>query len=560
LEEGSLRAQFSPDGVSLQHARAQLGASTLSATGRFPLGEGVAGPWRVELESHLTTADALALLPENWRPWISLPGPLDGYAVLAGRDGPGVAVEASLQSTQREVEVAAVLASMPRVVPHRLELRGTIAEGNFALRLLAAHVGEAQLHATGQLPLRRDGALDLHLTVPAATPVRDLLSLVRVPEVLGPVEGSLAADVRLRGTWDSPAVSGGVEVESARLPKLLTEPVELRGRVGVSSEGFELNGFEVVQPHGSFTVSGQLRRAGTSELELAGAWANLDRLLGQLPAGHWSHPESDFWVRHPARVKIAIDEVKFFNAVFSDVRGELRQEEGRLQLFIPDFAFGAGKGDLFAETYPERHELLVRLALDQISTESFLAELLQMEPAVSGSLRLDAELTGPLGGKDEFIKGARGQLDFKIPQGRLQRGTLPERLFAVAVLLNEGVYGFGLNRLARLFRPTGLRRFRDWSGTIELEEGKARIVESTLYARVYDVTLTGEVDVPTGAFQLHGEGNFHPGWEFDISLQAIVNLVGRGLQIIRGKRNTPFEFDVAGDVKGSKRVQNFRFK
>jgi hypothetical protein len=532
----------------------------VSATGRFPLGEAVGGPWRVEVEGWLSEVEVTGLLPESWREWVVLPGPLEGHGVVSGGEKPGVEIEARLLASQPSVEVAGTPVSVPLARSHQLEIRGTVADNQFSMEEFSARVGGAQVHAEGRMPLRREGEFDLRVTAPPATPLPDLLQLVKVPQILGPVEGALAADLRLRGSWDAPAWSGDVELESLRLPKLLTDPVELRGRVEVTAEGFELQKVAVIQPLGTFNISGRLPREGLSELEFAGDWANLDRLLGQLPEGRWTHPAGEFWVRHPARVQVALEEVQFLGGVFSDVRGELRQEEGRFQLFLPEFAFGKGQGELFAETYPERDELLVRVEMDEISTEEFLVKFFEMEPAVSGALRLDAELTGPLGGKEEFVHGARGRIDFKIPQGRLQRGTLPERLFAVAVLLNEGLYGFGLNRLARLFKPTGLRRFRDWSGRVELEEGKALIVESTLYARVYDVTLTGEVDVPSGAFQVHGEGNFHPGWEFDISLQAIVNLFARMFQLARGKRTTPFEFDVAGDVRGSKRVQNFRFK
>lgn len=560
LEKGSLHAVFTPNGVEVQQARAQMGASTLAATGHLPLGRTPGAPWRIEIEGHMEAEDALAFLPEDWREWFVLPGPLDGYALVTRPDASGLAVEARLESTQDAAQVAAMRATVPRAVQHRVEVRGMITGESFALKLLSARVGEAQLTASGQIPLNRSGEFDVHVTAPSGTPVSDLLSLVSVPEVVGPIEGTLAANLRLQGSWEAPAWSGGFKLEELHLPKLLTEPVALRGHVGISRPGFELDGIEVVQPLGSFKVSGLVRREGLTELEVAGAWANLDRLLSQLPEGRWPRPGAEFLARHPAQVRISLEEVRFLAAVFSDVRGELRQEDGRFQLSVPAFAFGKGEGDLFAETYPERNEFLVRLELDQVPTERFLTELLRLEPAVSGSLSLDAELTGPLGGHEEFLHGARGQVNFKIPQGRLQRGTLPERLFAVAVLLNEGVYGFGLNRLARLFKPTGLRRFRDWTGTLELEEGKARIVESTLYARAYDVTLTGESDLATGAFQVHGDGNFHPGWEFDISIQAVVNLVARMLQIARGKRNTPFEFDIAGEIRGSKRVQNFRFK
>jgi len=172
-----------------------------------------------------------------------------------------------------------------------------------------------------------------------------------------------------------------------------------------------------------------------------------------------------------------------------------------------------------------------------------------------------AELAGPLGTQAEFLRGAEGRISFALGEGRIQRGTLPERLFALAVLLREGLYGFGLFSLGRgLTSPQNLRRFSEWTGAVLVGEGKARVVESHLVSKVYDVSMTAEADLESGAFKLHGDGDFHPGWQFDISLKNMVNIFARLFRLARGKRGHGFEFDVGGSIGGRKSVENFRFK
>ncbi len=151
-------------------------------------------------------------------------------------------------------------------------------------------------------------------------------------------------------------------------------------------------------------------------------------------------------------------------------------------------------------------------------------------------------------------------MNFALGQGRLRRGTLPERLFALAVLLKEGIYGFGLSWLTRIGKPHDLDRFQEWTGAVRLEGGKAHIEKTELISKVYNVTMTGEMELESSRLQIHGEGNFHPGWEFDISLKAVVGLFSRLFRLARGRRGHDFEFDVSGTLGGRKSVENFRFK
>jgi hypothetical protein len=63
-----------------------------------------------------------------------------------------------------------------------------------------------------------------------------------------------------------------------------------------------------------------------------------------------------------------------------------------------------------------------------------------------------------------------------------------------------------------------------------------------------------------GTMQLHGEGNFHPPYQFDFSIKSAVEGLGRLFRLVRGRHGQKFEFDVAGELAGTKRIENFRFK
>jgi uncharacterized protein involved in outer membrane biogenesis len=281
--------------------------------------------------------------------------------------------------------------------------------------------------------------------------------------------------------------------------------------------------------------------------------------LEQLPEGGFSVPRSQFLARHPLRIAIDIDQVQFLGLVFDQVEGELEQSDSRFILRVPRFGVASGVGSVEVTPVPGTNRVHARLNLEGVRAASLLEEVLKRPAPVGGSLSAQADLSGPLGSQDNFLQAAEGEVRFALGEGRLRRGTLPERLFALAVLLREGFYGFGLSWLTRIGKPHDLDRFREWTGTVKLEDGKARVMESRLISKVYDVNMTGEIELESSRLQIHGEGNFHPGWEFDISLKATVGLFARMFRLARGRRGHNFEFDVGGTVGGRKSVENFRF-
>lgn len=557
------RLEASPSSLEFSRLQGRLGNSPVSLAGHIDLA--AASPaWALELSTELEPEDAEQILQGRGPQWVRFPEAISGSARLAGSAEQGIRVQAQFEAPLGEEgnggegadgSVAAAASAPPKV-----EFAGVWREGTFALEEFTATIGSTQVQGRGTLRLQPDRHLDVTVHVPPGSLVTELLAFVRLPAALRSIEGTVGADVGVAGPPDQLEWTGAIDLEEVRIPELLTEPVTLRGRTDISNEGLRLENIEVVQPLGTFTLTGTVRPQGRSELQLKGAWANLDRLLGQWPEEKVQVPGREALARYPVRVGLDVDAVQFLGVVFKNVEGEVEQDQGELTLRVPRFGVDTGTGSLQVNPLPGTARVRVNLDLEGVPMTVFLRDLMKQTPAVSGPLALQARLTGPLGGgQEDFLREAEGEIAFQLGRGRFQRGTLPERLFALAVLLEEGLYGFGLNRLARIGKPHDLDRYQEWNGSIAVGEGKARVAESRLTSKVYDVEMTGEVELASGKLQLHGEGNFHPGWEFDISLKAIVNVFMRLFRLARGHRGHNFEFDVGGSMGGRKSVENFRF-
>jgi hypothetical protein len=570
LTDINARIGVDPTGLELHHLIGQVGSSPALLYGRMGAPASSPSSWKLELATQLESQDAERLLHHRGPEWLSLPGPITGSARLVGSPEEEIKIEAKLHPLSRANDAndtnenpTDAAEQNPPDSPGSLPLIEVAGlwDGNvFALERFTANLGSVVVEGRGRARFSPQRYYDLGFTLPPGSSLPDLLAFVRLPEGFGSLEGTVAAEVALEGPAEDLDWKGTITLEEVHVPDLLTEPVSLKGPLELSKEGLHLRDIEVAQPQGTFTLSGVVRPDDVSDLRLTGAWANLDRLLGELPEAKPSVSRSHFLARHPFRVRIELDQVQFLGVVLTQVQGELEQAGGLLALRIPQFGLGPGRGDAVFRPDPARDRVRARVELEEVPAETLLVDLLEQAPTVRAPLSLQAQLSGPLGTQEEFLRGADGQIRFALGEGRIQRGTLPERLFALAVLLREGFYGFGLFRLGRsLTKPRGLRRFQEWTGTIRFDEGTAHI-ETYLVANVYDVNMTGEVELESGAIQIHGEGDFHPGWEFDISLKNIVNLFAQLFRRARGKKGHKFEFDVGGKIGGRKSVENFRFK
>jgi len=562
VQDIAAKVSFDSAGMELESVGGTIGTSPVSLHGRVRFLEG-APAWQLELRTTLQPPDAERLLHGLGPTWLRFPGEVRGLAQVTGSADAGTRLQADFQVPMLVGGGSAEGESNRGDLadPPRLQLQGVWQNGVFTLEQLTATVGATRLAGAGRIRLSPDQHLDLRFEAPTGSSVSDLLALVRLPEVVGVPEGQVGATIEVTGPIQDLQWGGFVNLEEIHIPELLTEPVSLNGRLELGGEGIEVQNLEIRQPNGAFTMAGLLRPRGRSELKLRGAWANLDRLLGQLGERSYSLPaRNQFLARHPLRMKIDIDQVQFLGLVFDQVEGELEQADSRFTLRVPRFGLAGGEGSIEVTPIPGTDRIEVQLDLQELHAATLLEDLLKRPAAVGGPLNLSARLAGPLGSREVFLQNAEGEVTFSLGKGRLQRGTLPERLFALAVLLREGLYGFGLGWLTRIGKPHDLDRFQEWTGTVRVDGGKALIEETEMISKVYDVTMTGEIELATSRLQIHGEGNFHPGWEFDVSLKAAVGLFTRLFRLARGRRGHNFEFDVSGTLGGRKSVENFKFK
>ncbi len=558
LEDVRASVRVEPEAVEIRNLSGRFGSSPVRLRGQMGLRGIESAPWQMDLEAHLTPQDAEALVPDPWRQWVRILSEVEARGRLRGRPE-GVTLDAQIQ-TNPTLTASAVPVPVPTAVPATIDLQARWRDGAFSLERFSARFGHTELAGRGILQPGSEPELDFHLQAPPGSSLEELLALVRLPRALQSVHGKAAVDLTLRGPLAKPAWAGTVELQEVNLPDLLTDPVQLNGRLLLASEGLHLDSLHVIQPSGEFAVNGLLRSQGLSTVEVAGTSANLDRLLGQWQGSSLDWPEQSFLAEHPLQVSLALDRAQFLDLTFTDVRGQLEQSNGRLALTIPRFGLGSGHGRVEGTIEPGSDQLRASLELNAVPVDMLLGDFLKTQRILTGPLDLHVELTGPIASRREFLNSSHGLARFTIDQGRIQKGTLPERLFALAALLREGPFGWGLLSLGKVWNPPNLRKFDRWSGTLELGEGKAQLVESNLVSNTYDVNLQGEVDMQGGTMQLHGEGDFHPPYQFDFSLKSAVEGLGRVFQLVRGRRGHKFEFDVAGELAGTKRIENFRFK
>jgi len=558
LDDVRASVRLDPDEMDIRNLSGRFGNSPVRLSGQVGLQGAASAPWALQLEAHLARDDATAALPGSLKKWLRVPAELEARGRVTSSPQ-GVSLQARIE-TAEPVSASAAGPAPPLEIPARFDIQGLLQGDTFSLNRFTARFGGSELEGRGRIQGASEPQVDMHLRAPSGSSLEELLSFVRLPEALDSLSGRVAADVTLRGPVDKLQWAGAIELEDARLPELLTDPVHLNGRLELAEEGLRLAPLRVVQPSGEFTLTGTLRGQGTSTVRMAGEWANLDRLLGQLPEGPLSMPDTSFFQEHPVQVEVALDRVKFLDLSFTDVQGRVEPSGESLALLIRRFGLSTGHGSLQGRIDPAAGEVRAMLSLNQVPLQTLLVDMLKLQPTVTGPLDLHVELTGPVGTRQEFLTGAQGLARFTLGEGRIQKGTLPERLFALAVLLDEGVFGFGPFSIGWLANPPNLRKFSGWTGTLELDEGKATLVESNLVSRAYDVNLQGELDMQGGKLRLHGDGNFHPPYRFNISLKALVDGLARLFRLARGRKGKPFEFDVVGEVSGTKRIENFRFE
>lgn len=552
LEQVRGRIEAEPSHLTVHQLAARLGESTLALAGRIESGEPPAR-WELDGKAVLYPAEAPLLLGPVARRLV-LTEPVHVEARVAGNRDEGFACTATIK-TPLAADGQKASASAPAAV----ELAALWKEGTLRLTSIRGTIGEAQFDAAGELRLRSRPQLTLAVRTPPATPLAPLLRYIRLPEGLSSAQGAVEVDLRLDGELGALNLEGQVVVSDLRLPEFLGEPVQIDGVVYPAADGLRLENVRVVQPRGTFDLSGIVRRQGESRLRVEGEWLNLDRFIESVEGGSGGD-----WLRrlttYPARVELSVKKAQYLGVEFLDVQADIRQSEGMLALTTAPIGLSTGTVEAGLDVDWTREQVETHLALDQVPLEAILA-VLSLEPTVRAPLTLRVDLRGPLGTSREFLQGAQGRAEFSMPHGRIRRGTLPERLFMLAKFLHEGFYGFSIsfNWLFRALKPQSLRRFQAWTGEVSFGDERAQ-VDSTITAKIYTLRFTGPIDLASGEVQLHGEGVYRPGFEFNLSLKSLVNGIRRLFHLGGRKHGHEFEFDLSGNLRGRKSVNDFHFK
>ncbi|MGH9787937.1 MAG: hypothetical protein ACRD4U_04435, partial [Candidatus Acidiferrales bacterium] len=440
LDDVRASVRVDPEAMDIRNLSGRFGNSPVRLSGQMGLQGAASAPWALQLEAHLARDDATAALPDSLKKWLRLPAELEARGRITGAPQ-GVSLQARIE-TADPVSASAASPAPPLEIPARFDIEALWHADAFSLERFTARFGSSELEGRGRFQRSPEPRLDVQLRAPSGSSLEELLSFVRLPDSLESLTGRVAADVTLSGPVDNLQWAGTIDLEEARLPELLTDPVHLNGRLQLVEEGIRVESLRVVQPSGEFNLTGTLRGQGISTLQMAGDWANLDSLLGQLPQGPLAMPDTSFLKEHPVQLELALNRVQFLDLTLTDVQGRVEPRGESLELLIHRFGLSTGHGRLEGRLDPAAGELRASLSLNQVPLQTLLVDMLKLQPTVTGPLDLHVEFTGPVGTRPEFLTGARGLARFTIGEGRIQKGTLPERLFALAVLLDEGIFGF----------------------------------------------------------------------------------------------------------------------
>lgn len=552
LEDIRSRVEWECEQLTVRRFAARLGSSTLELAGRVDTARKPM-EWRVDAQVFLQPPEGPLFLGPLAR-WLQLPEPVVAHLGVGGNTASGFAWEAVLRGMTPPGNSPA-----PVGAPTQIELSGNWKEGTLRLDALRASLGEAKIEARGELAFGSLPRVELQLRTPPATPLPPLLRYLRLPEGLDSAQGWVEADLRVEGPLDALQFAGHATLSDLRLPEVLGEPVHIQGRFVPTREGLRLEEVRVEQPRGTFDVAGVVSWRGESRLEVQGAWLDLD---GFVTAARQSASRN--WFRRLSElngsVTIAVEKMHFLGLDFAGVRAAIQQVSGTLTLRDAQFALGTGNGTGGLAVNWKNRQAAAQLQVNEIPLEAVFA-VVQLPATVRAPLTARIDLRGPLGRVDSFLRESEGELEFSMPHGRVKRGTLPERLFMLAKFLHEGFYGFSFsfNWLFRALKPRNLRRFHSWTGAAALREGKAQ-VDSTISTKLYTLRFTGPIDLESGEVEIHGAGEYRPGFELNLSLKSLVNAFRRLFRLGRPKHSHEFEFDLTGTVRGRKSVNNFHFK
>lgn len=354
------------------------------------------------------------------------------------------------------------LQEWPEAIAATIDFDATATDSFRKMRIARFDVrlGNSRVSVTGSIDKRGEKSIvDLKIP-PAQVDAEDLASLLALSGTDVPFKFSSTAPIRVEATVrgdivtrDNLDIEGSLDVSGATFEHpLMDQPMkEIRGRVEVGNDQFELTGF-----HGVI---------GTSDIGGSLAVTDLDapRVTFDLTSRH-----ADFWElmsfmreeqapdsasastggaeagneilgRITAHGRLSIEEGSFSTLDFTDLDSTLKLERKvvRLDPVRMSLYGGSVSGSASMDLGQSPPVYSVTAHAEKIATGPLLADNLGLEDMLSGSMTGDVSITASGAGLDTVLANTRGKGDIRIEQGRVGAVNVMKILSRASGLLGE---------------------------------------------------------------------------------------------------------------------------
>lgn len=316
--------------------------------------------------------------------------------------------------------------------------------------------------------------------------------------------------------------------------------------------------------------------AGRGSLEVSAPLQDFERLelfpLRTVAASAgWVKIKTSWEASHSVSsdIELALSAGELFTLPVRDVSVQAHLKGGTLE--APRLRFQLEQGGATGRVRLASSTVELELQVRDAQANTVLSHLFGLSDRLYGALSLDVHLSGPWSSREEFLQGAKGNVEAVIEKGRMANVDLPGRLLQLATLAHEGVMDFNLSRAFQTVRPEPLDHFELLSGRFEIGDGMTRTENLVFVAHDLGLQGKGTIDPTSRAIDFVIEGQVPKGSRdhaglIDRMLARIrigeaLDLVRRvpGLDRLLGKVETEhvFRLRLTGDLLGEKKVTDF---
>ena len=382
--------------------------------------------------------------------------------------------------------------------------------------------GRSRLGITGNLS-RDERSTVVDLALPAASmDAADLVSLAALAGVKSPIEFSSGQPVKLEARIRGDIVnrknlelSGGMEVSdfSFRLP-VMSKPMEqVKGRVTLRKDGFDVSGFSGVIGRSDIagTMSVDDLSAPRARFALTSRRADFWELMSFLkdegetpgaPGASAGGADDDLLSRVTALGKLSIAQGSFDTLAFSDMDTTLTLEKKVLRLDPVSMKLygGAVTGSASMDMARSPAVYSVSAKPSGIDTDALLEANLQMKGMLAGALSGQLTVASSGATRDAALRNARGSGDVRIEKGRVGAVNVLKVLSRASDLLGERSLKEVSSRLAK----EGTE-FSQLDARLEVGSGRIRARNLNMMSPDLELKDDGSLDMLGGTIDIAGQ-------------------------------------------------------